>query len=375
MLRPPHSGRLRHSRRVTIVKKARLWVKAQVMSALYAAAIVGSIGCSAWSWTSCAHAQKAVLGPAQADVGGDSVRKLASEALGEALRMQGLTVLYFEEAKKALPRGESCDDACAARLLRVVSADLSAVVKITGNEQGLPNLAQVNLQDAAGHHFEGTAAVRDGDVRDATTRALLEARSYQLLGPGPWLRVEGTPEGADVLVDGSVVGKLPYRASIVAGRHQLIVRDAGYSRFEQTLDVPAEDGRKLKVQVALEPAPIEAPGAALEASALAQTNASSDRDSSWLVLPITMGVLGVGLATVASVRLASRGDSCVQPDAAGRCIEKRGVRVWPTVGTYALSAALIGAGIVWIVLGSQEEERAHLAANIGIDHVSIAGSF
>jgi hypothetical protein len=345
------------------------------MSALCAAAIAGSVCCVAWSWTRCAHAQKAVLGPAQADVGGDSVRKLASEALGEALRMQGFTVMYFEEAKKELPHGERCDEACAARLLRVVSADLSAVVKIAGNESGLPADAQVSLQDAAGHHFDGSATVRDGDVRDATTRALLEARSYQLLGPGPWLRVEGTPGGADVLVDGGVVGKLPYRASIAAGKHQLVVRDAGYSRFEQTLDVPAENSRKLTVQVALEPAPIEAPSAALETGAPEQTNALSQTDSTWLVLPVTMAALGVGLAVVASARLASRGDSCVKPDAAGRCIERRGVRVWPTVGTYALSAGLIGAGIVWMVLGSQDEERVQLGASIGIDHVSLVGSF
>ncbi|HEY2734780.1 MAG TPA: hypothetical protein VGI70_12385, partial [Polyangiales bacterium] len=131
------------------------------------------------------HGQKVVLGPAEAEVGGDAVRKSASDALAEALRMQGMSVVFFEEAKKSMPRGETCDHACTERLLQLVSADLAGTVSISGNAEQAPDQAKVMLVDASGHHFEGTAAVRDGDVRDATTRALLEARSYQLLGPGP----------------------------------------------------------------------------------------------------------------------------------------------------------------------------------------------
>jgi hypothetical protein len=350
-------------------------VKLRAMNARYAAAIA-SLLCVAASMPGAARAERVVLGPAsQGDVADNSVRNLAAQALADGLRMQGLTVTEFEEAKKALPRAERCDEACAARLLRAVGADLSAVVQLLGNEQGVLNRAQVNLVDAAGHRFDGAATVRDGDVRDATTRALLEARSYQLLGPGPWLRVTGTPEGAEVLVDGSVVGKLPYRGSIAAGTHRVVVRDGGYGRFEQALDVPAEDDRKLKLQVALEPAPIEAPTAALELNGAAQKQPGSERSHAWLAMPIAMGALGIGLAAVASVRIASGPDRCVDPDLDGRCTARRGVNIWPTVGAYALSAGLLGAGIVWIALGTHDEDQLPLAANIGIDHVSVAGSF
>jgi hypothetical protein len=322
------------------------------------------------------HGSKVVLSPADAGAFGDVVQKSATDALSEALRMQGLSVVLFEEAKKALPHGESCDHDCGERLLRLVSADLSAVVKITGNAGQQPDQAQVTLVDAEGHHYEGAAKLRDGDVRDATTRALLEARSYQLLGPGPWLRVEGTPEGADVLIDGSVVGQVPYRAGLAPGKHALVVRDAGYSRYEKALDVPARDGFRLEIRVALEPAPIEAPVAALEmpGNQPAQPSAAQ-HDRLWLIAPIAMEVVGVGLATATTVRLASGVDSCVDPDEAGRCTEKSGARTWPTVAAYGLSAALIGGGIVWIVLGTQAERRTQIAANVGFDHITVSGSF
>ena len=349
-------------------------MKSRVMTGRCVAIFVGlSLSWSA-AWSNPAHAQRVVLGPAQGAAADASVRNIAAGALADGLRMQGLTVTAFDDAKKSLPAGERCDEACAARLLRAASADLSAVVELAADERGALQSAQVNLVDAAGHHFDGRAVIRDGDVRDATTRALLEARSYQLLGPGPWLRVTGTPEGADVLVDGSVVGKLPYRACIAPGKHRVRVRDAGYERFERTLEVPAEDGRKVNLQVALEPAAIEAPAAALQLEGGAQAQPAAQRSSAWLALPIAMGTLGVGLAVVTSVRIASGPNACVGADDAGRCTGIRRVHVWPTLGAYALSAGLLGAGLVWIALGTQQE-HVPLAANIGIDHVSVAGSF
>ena len=351
----------------------------RVMSARCWALLAGVVICFAGPGprrVQAQHGSKVVLSPADAGAFGDAVQKSATDALSEALRMQGLNVVLFEEAKKALPQGESCDHDCGERLLRLVSADLSARVKITGSAEQLPDQAQVTLVDADGHHYEGAAKLRDGDVRDATTRALLEARSYQLLGPGPWLRVEGTPEGADVLIDGSVVGQVPYRASLAAGKHALIVRDAGYSRYEKAVEVPARDGFRFEIRVALEPAPIDAPVAALEMPGHAPAQASpAEHNRLWLIAPIAMEVVGVGLATATTVRIATGVDSCVEPDAAGHCTEKSGVRTWPTVAAYGLSAALIGAGLVWIVLGTQAERRTQVAANIGIDHIVVSGSF
>jgi hypothetical protein len=360
------------------VQKREVFVKAQVVSAWRVISEMALIlSCAAMVPAAVAHAQKAVLGPASAEAGGDSVRTLAAEALSDALRMQGFSVTSFEHVSRALPalpKGERCDESCSARLRSATSAELYAVAVVAGNEQGVPKSAQVKLEDSAGHHFEGAAMVRDGDVRDAVTRALLEARSYQLLGPGPWLRIDGTPEGAEVVIDERVVGKLPYRAAITAGSHRVLVREPGYARFSQGLHIPAKDGGRFKLRVALEPAPIEAPEAALQLHAATETPQEREGNHAWLAAPIAMAVLGVGLATVVSARLASGVTPCVDPDPMGLCTGRRDVNVWPTVGGYALSGVLIGAGIVWIALGTRDEPAA-LAANVGIDHVSLAGSF
>ena len=320
------------------------------------------------------HAQKAVLAPVSGDAESDAARKLSAQALKDALEMQGFTVTSFEQASQRLSTGESCDEACPARLLRAVSADLSASAMLVAADHGAPSAIRVTLLDKANHPYEGSANVRDGDIRDATTRALLEARSYQLLGPGPWLRIDGTPEGAEVLLDDRIVGALPYRATIEPGKHSVVVRDAGYGRFMRTIQVPDQDSKKLTLQVALEPVPLALPTEALELEP-ADAPVEVDHPShAWLAAPISLAALGVGLASVVSVRLAAGLDGCVDPDAWGRCTERGTVRVWSTAGAYALSAALIGTGVIWIVLGSSDDSPS-LAASVGVDHLSLAGSF
>jgi hypothetical protein len=94
-----------------------------------------------------------------------------------------------------------------------------------------------------------------------------------------------------------------------------------------------------------------------------------------------MGMLGVGLAAVLSVRIAT-GLECSEP-----CLEKRSLRAAPTIGGYTLSAALIGASITWIVLGMQSEEPTEVAGlsrrtpqlrasvGIGLGNLQLSGSF
>jgi hypothetical protein len=205
---------------------------------------------------------------------------------------------------------------------------------------------------------------------------LLEARSFQLLGPGPWLRVEGTPEGAEVLLDDRIVGRVPYRATVIPGRHKLRVREAGYTAFEQQLDVPAtDDAHVAQIVVALEPAPITMSNNGSDLRAVSAEGAQGKRNSTWLVGPLVLGGLGVVLAGVTTVRLATELDSCVNPDDDGLCTQTRTVNAAPVAIAYTLSAGLIGASIVWIVLGSNDSEQPSVSARLGLDHIAIAGSF
>ena|GEM_PF-2718188 len=344
----------------------------------------------ALSFSARALAQTVVIGPGFAEGHSPHQVELATSALTSALNMQGLTVVQPSGTREAVlgdlgdivdtvppAKGKlACDQACGAGLIAAASAELSAWVNLrradaahSGNDT-----ATVTLQDAAGHRYEGVAELRDGDVRDATTRSMLEARSYQLLGPGPWLSVVGTPEGAEVLVDGQRVGELPYRGAIAVGQHEVVVREAGYVKHRESVDVPDQPSRRMERKVALEPAPLaSAPNAALGADDADGAHTSS----AWLAAPVAMGMLGVGLATVLSVRIAT-GLQCSEP-----CLENRSLRAAPTIGGYALSAALVGASITWIVLGMQPSEtessgvsqRPQLRASMGLGHLQLSGSF
>jgi PEGA domain len=333
------------------------------------------------------HAQSVVVGPGFAEGLSAHQVELATAALGSALGMQGLTVVQPSGTRDAVlddlgdilaPAKSSaiaCDQACGAGLIASAAAELSAWVNLRRADaaHGGVDTSTVTLQDAAGHRYEGFAELRDGDVRDATTRAMLEARSYQLLGPGPYLNLVGTPEGAEVLIDGERAGALPYRAAIAAGKHELVVREPGYIKHSQTIAIPEDESRRVEVKVALEPTPVATQSSAVSLGAEQSSPTRSSRDSSWLAAPVAMGMIGLGLATVLSVRIAT-GLQCSEP-----CLEDRTLRAGPTVGGYALSVALVGASVTWIVLGMRSDasagQESQLAAGIGLGQVQLTGSF
>ncbi|HEX2676427.1 MAG TPA: PEGA domain-containing protein, partial [Polyangiales bacterium] len=318
--------------------------------------VLGGIGASHVS----AQAARAVVVPPHGQEAEGQRGVEAAHALAEALALQGLRVMDFAAAAKQHVEGEACEGrSCAERLLAADAADLAVTLTLwhgPGDEIGRTH---VTLLDRAGHRYEGDADVRDSDLRGATTRALLEARALQLLGPGPWLRVEGTPDGAQVKVDGRAVGTLPYRGALAPGRYELQVSADGYIPVKQSVEMPKSDARKVQVRVALQAAPIEAPDSvSAQRAALAGTDRDASRSKLWMAWPVALGGAGLVLAGVTTVRIATASDACVHADSAGRCSERRSVSAAPTVIYYSLSGALIGTAIAWLVLGSSSDEGA-----------------
>jgi len=350
-----------------------------------------------------AREPKVVIGPTARGSFSESEGQLVRDTLAEALRMQGMRVTPLAAGAGDAVGARGCDLACGARLLATASAEMSAWAKLSKPSKSSSTTAAVGgavsvtvtLLDASGHRFEGVAPVNGENLRDATTRAVLEARAYQLLGPGPWLRVAGSPQGAEVLIDGERVGSLPYRAAISSGHHELEVRDTSYVHFSQTLDVPDDDSRKLEVKVALDPTPLTAAQSELAASASEPTQAppsaadaatrASSSDSTWLAAPVAMGMVGIGLATLISVRLATGLNDCVDPDTSLRCVETRSIRWPPTIAGYSIGALLIGGAVTWAVLGMSDSSepaerlkaaaRGRIQANVGVGQIGLSGSF
>jgi len=290
--------------------------------------------------------------------------------------MQGLTLVDLDIAKAQLgARADCAPRDCAAALLEAALVDVSALVAVLHDEAPARTRVVVTLGDRGRHRYQAAAEIESGDVRAATTRALLKARALQFLGPGPWLRVDGSPDGSKVLLDGRVAGTLPYRACIRPGAHKLQVQAAGYLAFEQALQIPEVEERTVEVSADLAPDPTQG-SVVLGALGRDETHgrSGSEPEAAWMVAPMVVGVAGLALGTITTVRLVVGVDSCVNADAAGRCTEQHRVQLAPTLIYYSLSAALIGAAVVWLVVGSSDDDLAWSAA-VGPAHVVLTRRF
>lgn len=202
------------------------------------------------------HAQvgSAVVLPTRGDERMTAQREVAQQALLEALSTQGYRVVTHAEALAQLPAGgQACAAVdCAPNLLRALSLNVAAACAVWLSPDAPEGTVFVTLVDDAGSRFPGAHPVNGGNMEVATRAALAEARGLQLLGPGPWVRVHGSPASANVIVDGQAVGALPYRAAMTAGRYLLRVESPGHLSEEQILDIPLNAGRVVEVEVNLE---------------------------------------------------------------------------------------------------------------------------
>ena len=102
------------------------------------------------------------------------------------------------------------------------------------------------------HHFVKTA---EEAVEAARKAAAVRPKPRPRPTPSPaaglpsMLAIKGGPAGAEVLVDGRVVGTLPVQVVVDAGRHDVSVRMEGY--VQRRVYVEAADGTPLEVEIQL----------------------------------------------------------------------------------------------------------------------------
>jgi hypothetical protein len=51
------------------------------------------------------------------------------------------------------------------------------------------------------------------------------------------VQIKSTPDGAEVHIDGAAAGRTPLNITLMAGRHEIVVKKAGYSDWSETLPV------------------------------------------------------------------------------------------------------------------------------------------
>ncbi len=326
------------------------------------------------------RAETAVLLPHRGDDGLVEQRQQAQQVLSQTLAAQGIRVLSVTEAASQISGGGAAAECttldCAPALLQASGADSAAVLALwaTGSPP-VPGTVFVTLVDRRGDRYPGKATIDHGDFAAATKQALLDARALQLLGPGPWLRVHAKPDGAQVVLNGKLVGTTPYRAAVASGRYTLEVRAKGSRSYAQTVDVPPNEARQVEVDVALKPRAGEAAAAGPVGPDAFDLDADTGAEPSRPVVgPLILGGMGVAALTYDVVALA--GSGCDHREPSGACTKKTEINAAPAAIFGVVGVGAIAGAALWYLLGEQEpagEARVSLAPGPG--SLNLKGSF
>ncbi len=148
------------------------------------------------------------------------------------------------------------------------TATPGAAVKIDDNEVGRTPLT---VQLLPGPHTvsivapDGRSAEQHLDVKPGRRSIEVAVQLPHAPGETATLSVESDPAGANVLIDGALIGRAPWEGEIYRGEHVVAAEMDGRMREERR--VIAREGRDTHIQFALTPVP-KAPALSVESSPL-----------------------------------------------------------------------------------------------------------
>jgi hypothetical protein len=171
------------------------------------------------------------------------------------------------------------------------------------------------------------ALEQSGDPWIRKNRTVLESALAVIAGHVGTIEVWGTPDGAEVLVDGKVAGVLPLVAPIRVAREDvpLQIRSPGYEDLVETLHVKSGSLIREHVELRLAPTAIATQGP-LPPRGTTQGTLVSSRDTSeagvdqrpvysrwWFWTAIAAVAVGAGATFLLINRGGGSGDSCADP--------------------------------------------------------------
>ncbi|MCB9667460.1 MAG: PEGA domain-containing protein [Myxococcales bacterium] len=180
------------------------------------------------------------------------------QSIKDTLRKRGYRVIPAETARTRKDKTEPCERGeCVKRLLTELGAALLIRNRLWTRAdeagQARPHNFSVGLYDAHGAYAEGAAEIGTGDLSRATATALDHAFDALLAVQADLsLRVDGTPVGASVLVDGRAVGDVPWEGKLLPGRHRVRVEMQGYRAEGRVVDA-STDSHRYSMTVHLKP--------------------------------------------------------------------------------------------------------------------------
>lgn len=280
------------------------------------------------------------------------------DAMAAELSQTGaLEVLTPADVKRltdfAAGRAEAgCDEANAACLAELGNALgvpyllSTSVVKIDGAFVASHTLLAVDEARTVGRE---TAAPREGTVAaliDEVRRSVLRLVGPFLKSASGTLVVASSEEGADVRLDGRLVGVTPFETVVAAGKHELAVSKDGFVEARKDVVMPREGTLTVKATLA----PSEETASAWSSRAWGTRLGG--------VAAITAGVLAGAGAGALFYANAARADE-LKRDAGGEIgSAEQQVFLARDVGGFALTGvAVVGLGggaLLWLLAGDPD---------------------
>jgi hypothetical protein len=272
----------------------------------------------------------------------------------------------------------------------VVTADRpDAVVRVDGAEAGrTPFSARVGI----GRHelelrtTDGRFGYRGEVVVRHKQRTTLEARLEQLHG---LLTVTTTPDGAEVDVDGAVIGRTPLlKAKVPAGSHRLTLRRPDYR--EQVLDLDVAHDKERVLARTLEAVPVQdrepAPGSAAKTPERPERTEPPPsrwkRSAGWVLVGLGGAALitGVALGLKANAIESDLQDASSQgqPYPEWRDDESLGSSLETAeIATLAVGGAAVVGGAVLLLLDHKDSgrRRSQISPGVAVGGASVTATW
>ena len=171
-------------------------------------------------------------------------------------------------------------------------------------------LSDVALGDALGAVEAFSNYLREGGERiPAQRRASVEAEIARLSKQLGWLTIDADEPGAEVTIDGALLGQTPisHRLRLNAGRHTVAVRSADGTLKTQTVTLVMGEEQRLRFQGRSSASAQSTSAAAIESTSGATPVAGKRPEVPWIAWGVT-GVLGASAAVTGLLALGAHSD-------------------------------------------------------------------
>lgn len=300
------------------------------------------------------------IGPANIDPQlQSSVAKRIQDAVRLGLQRGSLDVVAVDDACEASDascmRASSTEQGVDIRVemdLRWTDPDLSIELRVVDRD-GAVLASRTSVCELC-----GTSEMEEW----AQGEAAALAPRIQRLGPQPGrIRVDGSPAGATVTIDGQTVGALPYEGECTPGVHEVRISSKGHVTRELEVTVDSGTDESLRVELALAPQ-------------AASMSPRARRGLGWSLLGAGLASSAAG-ATLWALDGSEHAGSC---SADNRDIQGACPNVYTTraagIGTLAAGLALAISGSV-LVGFSRPHRNQTIQAELGPRYLGLRGAF